>query len=117
MRIYTYISCSNDLAVSVPNEAQERQQLRADTDDCIRWLFRSAWIYDCDTTVMSSKCKSVATGGEGAAMYPPGGVVQIFSTNGIEGQPFPPDTALRPFIDPFDEAGKHPGMCVGRSSC
>lgn len=51
----TYISSSNDLALSVPDQAQEGQELRAKADHSFGRLIRTAWVDHGDTTIMCSE--------------------------------------------------------------
>lgn len=49
-------------------------------------------------------------------MDPAGRIIQVLSTYGVEGEAFPPYAALRSFVNPFDEAGKDPGVRIRGSS-
>lgn len=106
----------NDLAFTIPDQTQEGQQLGAEADNSFRRLVRTAWIYHSDTTIVRCEGKGISGGRKRASMNPAGGVVQVLSTYSVEGKTFPPHAALWPFINPFDEAGKYPGVCIRRSS-
>lgn len=49
-------------------------------------------------------------------MDPPSGLVEVFSADGIEWQPFTPDTGFRSSVNALDEARKHSRVGV-RGSC
>ena len=67
---FAYISSNNDLTLSIPNQAQEWQELRAKADYSIWGLFRTAWIDHSDTTIMCSERQGVAAWRESTAMHP-----------------------------------------------
>lgn len=66
----TYISSSNDLALSIPDQAQEGQKLRAKADYSVGRLVRTAWIDHSDTTIMCSVRQSVAAWRKSTAVNP-----------------------------------------------
>lgn len=69
-----------------------------------------------DAAIVSSEGKSVTAGREGHTLDPTSGVVQEFTTDGVERQTLTPSAGLGSGVDTFDEAGEHTGMGVGRSS-
>lgn len=107
-----YMTCCDDLAFAIPDQAHEWEKLGADADYRQRWLFWSTRIHDSDAAIMRRKCQSIATGGKRASMHPPGGVIQILAAYGIEWQSLTPHTGLRPLIGPFDEGREYPRMSV-----
>ena len=66
----TYISSSNDLALSIPDQAQEGQELRAKADYSVGRLLRTAWIDHGDTTIMCGERQSVAAWRKSTTVHP-----------------------------------------------
>lgn len=112
LELTTYITSCNDLGFTVPDQAQEWQQLSAEADHCGRWLIRRAWIYYGNAAIMCSKGQSIAARRESTAMHPSCRIIYVFAADCIERQALAPHAAFRPFIDAFDEARKHPCMCI-----
>ena len=66
----TYISSSDDLALSVPDQAQEGQELRTKADHSLGRLFWAAWIDHSNTTIVCRERQGVATRRKSTAMHP-----------------------------------------------
>lgn len=110
------MTSGNDLAFAIPDQTQEGQELGTKTDNSFRRLVRTAWIYHSNATIVRCEGKGISGWRKRASMDPARRIVQIFTTHSVEREALPPYAALWSFINPFDEAGKDPGMCIGRSS-
>lgn len=111
----TIVAGSNDLVLSLPEQALERKKLGRDAQDGLRGLLRAAGVHNGDAAVMRSKGKSVSAGRKGHGVHPAGRVIQVFSADGVEGQSLAPDTRLGTLIDTLDKGRQHSGMGVGRA--
>lgn len=56
---FAVVSCGDYLGLTVPDQAGERQGLRADVDDGSWWLLWSTGIDDSDAAVMARKSKCI----------------------------------------------------------
>ena len=104
-----------DLIFSIPDQTVQRKKTSGDAQHRPGRLLRRTWVHDCDTAVVSSKSKRIPAWRKAYALNPASRVVEIFTANGIEGQPFAPGTGLRASIDALDETREHPGMRIGRA--
>lgn len=100
----TYMSSSNDLILAVPDQTVERQQTGGNVQHCARRLFRRARVHDSNTAVVSGEGKGIATRGEANTLDPASGVIQIFTTDGVEGETLAPSARLRALVNALDEA-------------
>lgn len=110
------MTSGKDLILAIPNEAVQWQKAGRDVQHGPRWLFRGAGVHDRDTAVMSSESESVSARRKGDTLDPASGVVQVFTTDGVEWQALTPSTGLGALIDTLDEAGKDSSMRVGGAS-
>lgn len=115
MIIVTYVSSSNDFIFAVPDQAVEWQQTGRDVEHRAGRLLRSARVDNSDTAIVSGESKGVTAGGERDTVDPASGIVEEFSTNGIERETLTPGAGLRALIDTLDEAGENTSVRVGGS--
>ena len=109
------MTSGNDLAFTIPDQAQKWQKLGAEADYRSWRLIRTAGIYHSNAAIVRGECEGISAWGKRTSMDPAGGVIQILTAHRVKRQAFPPYTSLWSFVNPFDEAGKDPGMCIGRS--
>lgn len=110
------MTSGKDLILTIPNEAVQWQKAGRDVQHGPRWLLWCAGVHDCDTAVMSSERESISAWGKGDALDPASRVVQVFTTDGVEGQALTPSAGLGALIDTLDEAGEDSSMRVGGTS-
>lgn len=113
----TYMSSCNNLSLAVPDKAVERQQTGSDIQHRPRGLFRSAGVHDSNTAIVSSEGERIATRREGNTLDPTSSIIQVFTTDGVEGKALSPRTGLRAGINTLDEAREDSGVRIGRSGC
>lgn len=111
----TIVTGSNDLGLSVPDQAHEREQLGTNADDRPWRLVRAAGINNRDAAVVGGKSKSISARGECHGMDPASRVVQVLPAHGVERKPLSPDSRLGPSVDALDEAGEDSGVGVCRA--
>lgn len=98
------MSSSDDLILAVPDQTVERQQTSRDVQHCARRLFRRTRVNDSDAAVVSGEGERVTARGEADTLDPASGVVQIFTTDGVEGETLAPSAGLRTLVNALDEA-------------
>ena len=65
---------------------------------------------------MRRESEAISAGREGNCVNPTSGVVQVLSTDGVEGQSLTPGTGLRSFVGALDEAGEDSRMRIRGTS-
>lgn len=110
---FAVVAGGNDLSLAVPDQARERQDLRADVEHGTRRRVGPGRVHDGDGGVVAREGECVAGGTERHGVDPAGSIVEILATDSVERQSFTPHASLGPFIDTFDEAREHTRMAVG----
>lgn len=106
----------NDLILTIPDEAVERQQTGGDVQHRPRRLFRRTGVNDGNTAVVSCESESVSTGRECNALDPASRVIQEFTTDGVEGKSLSPGAGLRTSVNSLDKTREDSGMRIGGTS-
>lgn len=109
----TYVSCSDDLILAVPDQTVERQQTGGDVQHRARRLLWRARVHDSDAAVVSGESEGIAARGEADTLDPASSVVQEFTTDGVEGETLSPSARLRALVNTLDEAREDAGVGVG----
>lgn len=113
----TYVSSSDNLILAIPDQTVEGQQTRRNVKHRAGRLLRCARVHDSDAAVVSGESESITARGEGDTLDPASSVVQVFTTDGVEGQTLAPSARLRALINTLDEAGEDARVGVGGTGC
>jgi hypothetical protein len=111
----TVVASSDDLILTGPDQTLERKLLSRDGDNSTGRLLRTRRVNDSNAAVVSSKRKAISAGRERDRVHPSGRVVQVLSTNGVEGESLAPNSRGRTRVHTLDEGGKDAGVSIGRS--
>lgn len=110
------MTCSKNFFFSLPYQAHKGQEASVDIQHRSGRLVRCTWIHDGDTAVMASKGQRIPAWGKGTTVNPTGRVVQEFTTDSVEREPFSPCARLWAGINTLDETREYSCMGVCRSS-
>lgn len=107
------VARSNDLGLSVPEEAHKGQKLRVDADHRLGRLLGRRRVDDGDGGVMRRKRQSVAARAESNGMHPSGRVIQELAADRVERQSLTPRARLGALVGALDEGRKDAGVGIG----
>lgn len=109
----TYMASSDNLVLAVPDQTVKRQQTGRNVQHRAGRLLRGTGVHDSNAAVVSGESEGIATRGEADTLDPASSVVQVFTTDGVEGETLAPSARFRALVNALDEAREDAGVGVG----